>query len=203
MAQRRRTRRRNKAPSDKRERILEAATQLIREHGPDKTKMSAVAAIAEVSEGIIFHHFGTKRGLLLAVATRHGHAISAAMFRGLVPGQPPNTERIVRNVFEFARGQGRLQDMLIMAQDPSEANATTHATREVVVAALTQAYTLWRDAGYIETDHPDIAAALLFGMVCSGLTECFSFGKEDRYEDFISECVACIEGALGYEPEPG
>jgi len=166
-------------------------------------RTSEVAKEAGVSEGIIFHHFKNKRGLLIAVAARHGHNIATTMFSGILPGQRPDIHGMIRRVFEYCRDHGKLQDMIVMAEDPADANAAMHASREVIVAALTQAFRQWVAAGYIETARPEVAAVLLYGLVHSGLSECFSFGQEERMEDFVDEAVACIEGALGYDGADG
>ena len=197
----RRTRRR--APDDKRARILEAATEIVREHGAGALRTSQVAAAAQVSEGIIFNHFRNKRGLLLEVAARHGHAVATAMFEGLLPGQRPDVERMVRASFQHACDHGKLEQMLVMTDDLDTANQSIHAAKRVVVAALTQAFIQWQAAGFIETEHPDIAASLMFGMVSHGVHECVLHEGGERLEEYISECVACIEGALGYEAELG
>ncbi|MEM6956705.1 MAG: TetR/AcrR family transcriptional regulator C-terminal domain-containing protein, partial [Myxococcota bacterium] len=104
-----------------------------------------------------------------------------------------------RACFEFSRENGKLEDMLMMAKDPALANETMHSTREVVIAALTQAFVQWRAAGWIETNRPDIAASLLFGLVSHGIHECVSLRGGEELESYIDEAVACIEGALGYE----
>ena len=52
----------------KQARILEAATALFAREGYDATSTARVAREAEVSEGLIFRHFGSKRGLLDAIA---------------------------------------------------------------------------------------------------------------------------------------
>ncbi|MEM9072791.1 MAG: TetR/AcrR family transcriptional regulator [Myxococcota bacterium] len=201
MTTRRRTRRR--APDDKRRRILDAARELFRAKGAGKVTTSQIAKKAGVSEGIIFHHFGSKRGVLAEVAGAYGHGVATRMFEGILPGQRPDVEGMVRRTCEYVADHGKLHDMLTMTEDPADWNAAIMASREIIIAALTQAFVQWRAAGYIETEHPAIAASLLYGLVESALTDCYVRGHEDRVEDYIAECVACIEGALGYEgPDP-
>ncbi|MCH9685683.1 MAG: TetR/AcrR family transcriptional regulator; helix-turn-helix transcriptional regulator [Deltaproteobacteria bacterium] len=50
---------------------MTAALELFCEHGYAATSTAKIAKAAGVAEGLIFHQFGTKDGLLLAVATRH------------------------------------------------------------------------------------------------------------------------------------
>ncbi len=49
---------------DKREQIMKVATTLFSERGFDKTPLSAVCEEANVSKGLIFHHFENKNDLL-------------------------------------------------------------------------------------------------------------------------------------------
>lgn len=50
-----------------RQRILDAALACFSRRGFDRTSTAAIAKAAGVSQGIIFHHFGTKDGLISAV----------------------------------------------------------------------------------------------------------------------------------------
>ena len=56
-----------RAPAQKRELLLEAARMLFVERGFDATSTQLIAKQAGVSEGILFHHFGSKRGLFEAL----------------------------------------------------------------------------------------------------------------------------------------
>lgn len=192
--------RRNKRhdPDDAKVRILQAALTLFSAEGVS-VPTARIAKEAGVSEGLIFHHYGNKRGLLAAVAAQLGHGVASAMFEGILPGQRPDARRMMRGCFDYVGRHGKLHDMLAMSNDPGDWNAASMATRGVIVAALTQAFTQWKAAGYIETDHPEIAAVLIFGLVEAGLMDCFSRGQADRVDDYIEEAVACMEGALGYE----
>lgn len=53
--------------TEKQEKILNAALSLFAEEGYRSTSTSKVAKRAEVSEGLIFRHFGNKEGLLEAI----------------------------------------------------------------------------------------------------------------------------------------
>lgn len=53
--------------NDRKERILESALELFANQGYDATATIKIAKHADVSEGLIFRHFGNKRGLLDAI----------------------------------------------------------------------------------------------------------------------------------------
>ncbi|WP_129729319.1 MULTISPECIES: TetR/AcrR family transcriptional regulator [Bacillaceae] len=53
--------------TDKQQRIVEAAIKIFAEKGYTATSTNEIAKAAEVAEGTIFRHFGTKENLLLSV----------------------------------------------------------------------------------------------------------------------------------------
>ena len=57
-----------RAPQEKRELLIAAARELFQEQGFGATSTQQIAARAGVSEGILFHHFGSKRGLFETIA---------------------------------------------------------------------------------------------------------------------------------------
>ncbi|MEM1415827.1 MAG: TetR/AcrR family transcriptional regulator [Myxococcota bacterium] len=197
-APKKRTRGRRRRPDETKAKILGATHSLLEEGGAASVTTAAIAKAAGVSEGIIFHHFGSKRGLLEAVATDIGRGVAMAMFQGMMPGQRPDVHRMIRAVFEFARERGHKNDLMMLSRDMDDASAALKAQRGIIVGSLTQAFLQWKALGYIETDAPEIAAPLLFGLVESGLQDCFLNGNEHRMDEYIAEAVACIEGALGY-----
>ena len=68
-AQRARAPRRERA-SAQREHILDAAASVFTERGYERATTKAIAAAAELSEGALYHHFASKRELLLGVLSR-------------------------------------------------------------------------------------------------------------------------------------
>lgn len=188
------TRRRD--PDEKRARILAAATRLFAEQGFRQTATAQIAEEAGVSEGIVFHHFGSKKKLLAEVAAEHGRRANLAMFQAMVPGQRPDVEPMIRSLFEYEAQHRGLHKLLLMAGDPGDENSPLRANREVVVGALSSAFESWARAGYMRAEHPRITASLMFGLVESALKECFGYGDVDDYEPYLRECVRCIEGAL-------
>jgi len=57
----------SKKTTHKQQKIVEAAIKLFAEKGYANTSTSEIAQIAEVAEGTIFRHYGTKNNLLLSV----------------------------------------------------------------------------------------------------------------------------------------
>lgn len=63
--------------------ILKAAKAAFEEHGYAKTKVSKIAAQIGVSEGTIFHHFGSKQGLVIKVMEQFYGQITEGLRLGL------------------------------------------------------------------------------------------------------------------------
>lgn len=55
--------------SDKKEKVLESATMLFAKLGFEKTSMARICKEANVSKGLIYHHFESKEAILLEIFT--------------------------------------------------------------------------------------------------------------------------------------
>ena len=96
------TRSRRYDPAETRTRVLSAANMLFMTRGFAATGTADIAREADVSEGSIFYHFGSKQNLLGELGRRYGEAMIAAMqqtdrLEDLEPGI------IIPRVFEFCR----------------------------------------------------------------------------------------------------
>jgi TetR/AcrR family transcriptional regulator, repressor of fatR-cypB operon len=93
------------ASKDKRETILQAALELIAEHGFHGAPMSAVAQRAGVSAGIIYHYFASKEDLIHAlykeVETDFSHALLAGHLQALPLAD--TFQQIWLNAYHFYR----------------------------------------------------------------------------------------------------
>jgi AcrR family transcriptional regulator len=80
-----------------RERVLGAARRLFAERGVRAVTMSDVAQAAGVAKGTVFHRFGDRAGLALALVDAHERELQDRILRGpapLGPGAPPR-ERLL------------------------------------------------------------------------------------------------------------
>lgn len=64
-----------------RQRILDAALRLFSQRGYDETSVAALARSADVSKGLVYHYFDTKRDVLEAVMARGSERLEAALDR--------------------------------------------------------------------------------------------------------------------------
>ncbi|WP_369801721.1 TetR/AcrR family transcriptional regulator [Nocardia sp. BMG51109] len=136
--------------------LLDAAEQLVREHGADGVTMDAVARRAGVGKGTVFRRFGNRAGLMLALLDQSERKLQGAYMFGPPPLGPgaPAAERLV------AFGRARLAgievegEMRRAADDPGRFSTAPYNVMRTHVALLL------RDAG-TEGDIPLLADALL------------------------------------------
>ena len=194
---------RTRDPEAKRALTMQAARRLFVERGYAATTTADVARQAGVSEGILFHHFGSKEGLLAAVAGEYGRGLAAAMFEAAPLGPtPPSAAEMLRRAFAFVREQGTLARLLVLTADPSSRQTARQASRAEIVGALARGFADWSSRGLLRRPiDPQIAAELLFALVEAALTECFVHGAGEREEDYLRETVRCVEGALAPLPD--
>lgn len=74
---------RTRDPERTRERLLDAAQDLILDHGFGATTVDAVAARAGITKGAFFHHFPSKAGLGRALAERYAALDEAHLLENL------------------------------------------------------------------------------------------------------------------------
>src|SRR5215216_3017573 len=87
-----------------RERVLAAARRLFAERGVRAVTMSDVARAAGVAKGTVFHRFGDRAGLALALVDAEERTLQERVLRGpppLGPGAPPR-ERLLAFLGELA-----------------------------------------------------------------------------------------------------
>lgn len=195
---------RTRDPERKRARVLGAARRLFIERGYAATTTADVARRAGVSQGIVFHYFGSKEGLLAAVAAEYGRGLAEAMFpaRGSreagAPPEPglPSVEGTLRRAFDFVREQGALSRLLVLSADPVTHQTVHEASRVEIVTAIARSLGEAHERGLVRPMDPQIAAELLFALVGAALTECFVRRGGAREDDYLRETVRCVEGAV-------
>ena len=203
-ARRPRRTRRTRDPTEKRARILSAARALFAEGGYLTTTTAVIARRAGVSEGIVFHHFGSKAAVLEAVASEYGRGVAEAMFSAApAQGAPPSAQKMLRRAFAYVRQHGGLSRLLAVSADPSDSAAARRASRSAIVAALARGYRTWSQQGLMRAMDAQIVAELTYALVEAALRECFVRGDGSREEDYLRETVRCVEGALQLaQPKP-
>ena len=204
------TRSRRYDPAETRQRVLEAANMLFSTKGFVSTGTADIARAADVSEGSIFYHFGSKKNLLIELGRQYGQNMVAAMHRGEDLAELP-IETTVRRCFEYCathKAWERItqggEDCLRTAaknehfHDP-EAEPFYRASREVVVA--------WVEAhmraqlgtqGRSDVNVP-VAASLVYAAVGDALDRAFGPGADPaEREPVMQEAIRFLRFGCGY-----
>jgi len=139
-----------------RERLLDAAQELVERSGPCGVTMDAVAAAAGVGKGTVFRRFGSREGLMAAVLNHSETEWQAQVMSGappLGPGADP-WDRLL------AFGRSRLETTLLHAELIREAGrAGTRSFAAYSFAAMHVRYLL--SELQVSGDLPLLAVALL------------------------------------------
>ncbi|MCG8591845.1 MAG: TetR/AcrR family transcriptional regulator [Proteobacteria bacterium] len=189
-------------PEDKRERLAAAARTLFAERGFASTTTADIAAAAGVSEGLLFHHFGSKRRLFAHLAGAYGRGLAEAMF-GEDPSQSTATsERALEAAFRYVR-EHQDEHRLFLVRDPELAELVHAETREAIVGALEKAFRVGLERGELRPLEPRIVAELMYHLVGGALEECFASGQGEREDAYLREVVRCVVGAIAPRSEHG
>lgn len=117
--------------AESKQRILDAARTLFREHGYGGTTVRAVAGEAGVDPGMVFYFFGSKQGLF-AAAIEMSARVPPALEEVFAGGLDGLGERIVRTLLENLDASGRTPlAMLSGAGDPADALLREYIDREI------------------------------------------------------------------------
>ena len=143
---------RRRDPEAKRAAILEAAAERFAGEGFEATSAAAIAADAGVSEGIVFHYFGSKHGLLEACA----HEAAAAFAADELPAHQEGVdyERLVAQTFAWL-AQDRMIRRLWSEGDDRIVGALRRGWQAGIVPAVSTALVAEQEAGRCRASGPE------------------------------------------------
>lgn len=181
---------------NRKESILDAATQLFATKGFEATPTAEVAKIAGVSEGTIFHHFKTKDGVLIHIIRRmmnlYYKDIRAQAEKASTGMEA--VEQMIRTHFRFINEHS--QEFLVIFRDlpahflkpdlPHRKVVQDHVSR--VFRLLTETIERGQSDGSIRTVSAEETAFILRGLLI-GLTRQRLLGLLD-VPDLTEEAVA-------------
>ena len=150
-----------------------------------------------MSEGTVYHRFGSKRGLLRAVGERYGEGLVQAAFGAASPDPAPEEiAGIIESIFAYVRDTHAPLGAFILASHSGEADAARSANRQEMVRALETRLARWGETGVTARVDPRVGAELIFGLTESALRECF-LGHAGRDEQtYVRENTRMIRRYL-------
>lgn len=144
--------------------ILLATEELLGRHRPDEVTVEQVAAAAGVGKGTVFHRFGSRMGLMVALMQERAFGLRDAVENGpppLGPGPPPR-ERLLAFLDAVVDVVGRNKGLL--AALGQAVSPRVHGDDHPV-------YTFWHGhiSELIAAERPDLDAPLLADLLLAGL----------------------------------
>jgi AcrR family transcriptional regulator len=194
-------------PAETRARVLEAAYYLFGTRGYANTGTADIAAQADVSEGSIFYHFGSKRALLVELGKLHGQKMIAAMQGDDALEDLTFDVSInrcfdfceVNNVWEEVVQDGDCQPKGKHLKHNPEAEPFFHATKEIVVEWIRAHMDAVAAKHGSRSVDAAIASQLIFALVGESMHQYFSPDATPEERARIrAEVVRFCNGAVGH-----
>ena len=153
--------------------LLNHATTAFGTHGYDRVSVDAVAEAAGLTKGAVYHHFGGKQGLFLAVYTDTHERIAARTTHAVAAGAPSAWQRLEAGVAEFLTVVAEPHPQRIVVIDGPRVldRATIRGIEDRHAAGLLRdAFTRLREAGELTPGDDDLRTRLLIGALCEVAT---------------------------------
>ena len=144
--------------------ILAATEALLSRHRPDEVTIEQVAAAAGVGKGTVFHRFGSRMGLMVALMQERALGLGEAVENGpppLGPGAPPR-ERLLAFLSAVVDVVGRNKGL--MAALGQEIAPRSHGEHHPV-------YEFWHGhlSALIAAERPELDVPLMADLLLAGL----------------------------------
>jgi AcrR family transcriptional regulator len=99
------TRKRLKRQSNRKARIINAASRLVVERGMEDVSLTAIARAAGISKGTLYYYYATKAALVFDIAEKHVRDITDVIFELIETGGPQtNPEALIGLLFQKHKG---------------------------------------------------------------------------------------------------
>jgi AcrR family transcriptional regulator len=187
-----RTRRRE----DTRQRLYEAAVELIAEQGFSATTVDDIALRANVAKGTVYYNFASKTALFEELL-RHGIGLLTDSFRAAVDGLPPReaVAALVRAELEYIRRYKAFAQLLLseMWRTNREWQQTLVLLREQAIGVIAETVQAGVDSGDLPADlDVRVASSALFGVGLVVAVDWLVFQPERAIEDVEASLLAIV-----------
>ncbi|GAA2544518.1 TetR/AcrR family transcriptional regulator [Winogradskya consettensis] len=187
-----RTRRR----TDTRQRLYEAAVELIAEQGFSATTVDDIASRAKVAKGTVYYNFASKTALFEELL-RHGIGLLTEAFRTAVAGLPPReaVDALVRAELEYIRRYRAFAQLLLseMWRTNREWQQTLVLLREQAIEVIAETVQAGVTSGDLPADlDVRVASSALFGVGLVVAVDWLVFQPERPIEDVEKSLLAIV-----------
>ena len=184
---------RRRAPEEKRASILHAAKTLFRAHGFEGVSTAQIAKAAGVSEGMIFHNFGSKKGLFTFILADYARAAAAATMPDDL--SELSEEYVVRSAFDFSDRHPDVHEML-MRSGSEFSGSEIDQQSDIIVEVIRQKLELGAGQAKVRRGNTKIMAQLQFAVVDAAYKEWRRSNDPSLREDYIQEAIRCMQAML-------
>ncbi|RZU49716.1 TetR family transcriptional regulator [Krasilnikovia cinnamomea] len=190
-----RTRRRE----DTKQRLFEAAVELIAEQGFSATTVDDIALRAKVAKGTVYYNFASKTALFEELL-RHGIDQLTEEFRAAVAGRPPReaVAALVHAQLEFIRRYQSFAQLLLseMWRSNREWQQTLLLLREQAISVIAETLQAGVDSGDLRAElDVRVASSALFGVGLVVAVDWLVFSPERPVEEVERGLMAIVQRA--------
>ena len=180
-------------PELRRVQLLEAARALFAAKGFEATTTAEIARRAGMSEGVLFHQFGTKRRLYDQLAEDYGRDL--ASFLALDADTEPTEDEIVRGAFKFAENNPRLYQLFAITGPKADQFGTTPMSATLVAAIEAR---LTRDIanGSVRPGDTHVMAEIQYAIVDTAYRTWSRNSHHEHQECYINEAIHTMRAIL-------
>ncbi len=149
-----------------RARLIEVATRLFAAHGYDGTSIEAVLAESGVSRGSLYHHFGGKDALFLAVFEAVGARLGAEMEAATQPAADPvNMLRIGCVTWIRQAGDPVVRQIMLIDAPAVLGWQRWRDLDEPILSAIKDALGYAADTGAVDRRHVNVFAHIVLAAI--------------------------------------
>lgn len=193
-------RRFRRAPDEKRARIAAVARACFSSKPYEATTTAEIARRADVSEGTIFHHFGSKHGLLLVVARAYAHDLATTMFEGMAAmragGMLEVVDEIEKRTRAFLEEEGVVGLVPGKHRDDAVVETVLTAIREHIVEGGSKLLDAWRAQNVTRPLDARPLAEVLYPIFEEHFLRRALAGEPPLQDAVLREVALVFEGAI-------
>ena len=187
---------RSRRRADTRQRLYEAAVELIAEQGFSATTVDDIALRAKVAKGTVYYNFKSKNDLFEELL-RHGIGLLTDGFRAAVADLPPREAvgALVRTQLEYIRRYRAFAQLLLseMWRTNREWHQTLILLREQAIGVIAETLRAGVDSGDLPEElDVRVASAALFGIGLVVAVDWLVFQPERPIEDVEESLLAIV-----------
>ncbi|MBO3739505.1 TetR family transcriptional regulator [Actinoplanes hulinensis] len=187
---------RSRRREDTRQRLYEAAVELIAEQGFSATTVDDIALRAKVAKGTVYYNFKSKTDLFEELL-RHGVGLLTEQFRLAVEGLPPREalRALIRAQLEYIRRYQAFAQLLLseMWRTNREWQQTLILLREQAIGVIARTVQEGVDSGDLPAElDVRVASAALFGVGLVVAVDWLMFQPDRAIEDVEESLLAIV-----------